>query len=457
VPKALNLTAAILANLAGFVLSAHAAPADDALKTINEPGGGQITYGSLTGQKTLQSAMQFILRNVHGHFGNAPDIGRFIQTKDGQSMATFFTLTAKNQGGKKLVGLVIVCMPATDQAKAAVLTDGAERFAQSEPLLMKKLTEAWRGDDYDAGTSPSSSSSSPEFVSAATMPLHEATSGDMSASIGLPEGWSLTGVSAGALHAIGPRGEAVNLGVIIQNIYDPTNPQSQKMMQYLRLGRNAFIVCARGSNLAHDYIEVTRQVRTNRHLPQATINVIDCQPLPPSQYESQAAMMTANIDLNEGEGVMFARIRIGAMREVAAGCWAMTLSGQMVPRELVAQEWPTIKAMVASYKQNGRVIFAEAQSAIDDIHVRAAAAKRRADAFQASNDAHNRSVEARWDQQARDNKMFENYQLDCTIVQDSEQNAHITTGYSLGDALVNSNPGRFQYLPKTNLVKGVDF
>jgi hypothetical protein len=453
-PRALNLTVAIFANILLLPLCAILVQADDELKTINEPGGGQITYGSLTGQKTLQGAMQFILRNVHGHFGDSPDTGRFFQTSDGQSMATFFTLKAKNQGGKKLAGLVIVCMPAAEQAKAAVITDSADRFAQSEPLLMKKLTDAWRAD---VGGGGGGSNLATETTQAEVMPLHEASTGDMSASIGLPEGWKLTGVSAGALHAVGPHGETVNLGVMIQNIYDPRNPQSQRMMQYLRMGHNPFVVCARGNNLAQDYVEVTRQVRMTRHLPQATINVIDCQPATPSQYESQAAMITANIDLNEGQGVMFARIRVGAMRQITPGCWAMTLSGQMVPRELVAQEWPTIKAMVASYKQNGQIIFAEAQSVIDDIHVRAAAAKQRADAFQASNDAHNRSVEARWDQQARDNKMFENYQLDRTIVQDSEQNTHITTGYSLGDALVNSNPGRFQYLPKANLVKGVDF
>jgi hypothetical protein len=41
---------------------AHAA---DSLKTINNPGGGQILYGPFGGESTLKGAMGAMLRDVH--------------------------------------------------------------------------------------------------------------------------------------------------------------------------------------------------------------------------------------------------------------------------------------------------------------------------------------------------------------------------------------------------------
>src|SRR5579872_2374796 len=64
------------------------------LKTIDNPGGGQIVYGPVSGQTTLQGAMGAMLRNVHSHFGERPQIGRFFQAGGSDSVATFFTVTA---------------------------------------------------------------------------------------------------------------------------------------------------------------------------------------------------------------------------------------------------------------------------------------------------------------------------------------------------------------------------
>lgn len=74
------------------------AQAVESLKTIDNPGGGQIIYGPLDGESSLQGAMQTMLRNIHGHFASRPQIGKFFQTRAQDSIATFFTLTAANQG-----------------------------------------------------------------------------------------------------------------------------------------------------------------------------------------------------------------------------------------------------------------------------------------------------------------------------------------------------------------------
>jgi hypothetical protein len=46
--------------------------AGDGLHTIDGPGGGQVVYGTLTGQSSLSNAMVFMLRQVYGHFGDRP-------------------------------------------------------------------------------------------------------------------------------------------------------------------------------------------------------------------------------------------------------------------------------------------------------------------------------------------------------------------------------------------------
>src|SRR5579862_8135251 len=81
------------------------------LKTIDNPGGGQIVYGPLKDQASLPAALGIVLRAIHGRFGDRPRIGRLFQAKNSDSVATFFTLTPTAQGARRIAGLVIVCKP----------------------------------------------------------------------------------------------------------------------------------------------------------------------------------------------------------------------------------------------------------------------------------------------------------------------------------------------------------
>ncbi len=105
----MKLTVVLLFVAASLAMSARAA--DNSLKTIDNPGGGQIIYGPLNDQSSLKDAMVAMLRNIHGHFGDRPEIGKLFQTRGSDTLATFFTVTAKTQGGKQFAGLVIVSMP----------------------------------------------------------------------------------------------------------------------------------------------------------------------------------------------------------------------------------------------------------------------------------------------------------------------------------------------------------
>src|ERR1035437_248538 len=206
------------------------ADADDSLKTINNPGGGQVIYGPVTGQSTLQGAMATMLREVHGHFGDRPQIGKFFQSRSGDSVATFFSLTAKNQGGKRISGLVIVSMPGGAKPAAAVLYDDADRFGKTENVLMNKLNDAWHKekDQYASQSQPAHTPTK----GGAPLPLRQTRFADNSGTIDLPAGWKITNAGGGTVHAAGPRGESIHMGVIIGNIYDPNISQSRHMIQY---------------------------------------------------------------------------------------------------------------------------------------------------------------------------------------------------------------------------------
>src|SRR5579863_9503385 len=199
--------------------------ADNSLKTLDYPGGGQIIYGPLPDQSSLKDALVTMLKNIHGHFGERPEIGKLFQTHGSDSVATFFTVTAKNQGGKHMAGLLIVAMPTGSKAAAGVIYDDADRFSKTLNPMMKKLNEVWHVD-----TTPGSGAAAPSKA-APVAELHQTAFPDNSGSIGLPAGWKIVGGRGGAVIVSGPNGEIERLSQIHQFL-DPSTPQGQKMIHY---------------------------------------------------------------------------------------------------------------------------------------------------------------------------------------------------------------------------------
>jgi hypothetical protein len=434
------------------------ARADDGLKTIDNPGGGQVLYGALPGESSLQGAMGTMLRNIHGHFGERPQIGRFFQTRGSDSIAAFFTLTAKKQGNKPIAGLVIVSLPQGSKPAAAVLYDEAARFPKTEPAMMQKLNEAW----HTAATRTAASTSGGSAPAAAAgqtapQPLRMATAGDRSASIGLPAGWQLTSVSGGQLIAEGPNGERVFLGLIYQQIHDPRSIQNQGMPNSGGMGRNTPLVCAYGGDLFSAFVSVNNQVRQNNQLPAGTYKLISSQNLPASQFEQQVIQAILEVDLHDGKGPRSGSVRIGAMASRGSPTWAMTVNGSNVPKPVADAEAPTIMAIIHSYSQDARVIAGETKAVIDNIHAVGAAAAKQAAASQAAGEARNAAFHAHMDDIDRYSKSFQNYQLDRSQIQDNDLNTRGTASNGLAEALVKADPNRFQYVQTQDFLKGVDY
>jgi hypothetical protein len=473
-----------LATVAGLVtVSAQS----NGLLTIDNPSGGQVVYGPMTHITTMPAAMGAMLRNVHGHFGDRPEIGKLVQSKDGSSLATFFTVTDKNGSGRKVAGMAIVVAPDGKSGGAAVLYDQADRFAKTQPILLQKLNEAWQEGHPVTQTSNTGGHArqSPPHGSSAqaqqaqpsntardypVQPLHTASSPDNSATVSLPAGWQVIGGGAGSIQAKGPNGDGVNLAEHVQNIYDPNNPQARGMLQYLSRGSTPFFICS-PSNLIAAYQCLLAQSSRRQRKPEPTLTDVQSVRMQTDGSVAQAVQLSFTIDRNDGNGPLHAYAELGQTRELQGGGWSMYISSMQAPVELAQQEWPTLRATWASFRVNGQVIHGELVSELGQMKARNDANTALANAVSQQHEAQNKAIDDRSkandnynhgldsqrDEQDWQSKIFQNYTLDQTTVRTTDDEWHIHSDYPTAATLVEGNPNAFEYVPNQQLMKGVDW
>lgn len=462
---------------AGFVIATSNCqqPAQGGLKTVDNPGGGQFVYGSLTGQASKVDALVYMLHLIHSHFGDKPQVGKFLQSRDGSSLATFFTLNAKTLGGRPISGLVIISMPDNGTPQAAVLYDDSKSFVSTEPSMMKSLTTAWQGSL--GGASGSAGGGSAEQVaqsSSGPQQLYPATAGDHSAMIKMPPGWKLLRVGGGALIAEGDRGEMVMMGLIFQNIINPQNPQSQRLISGPMAARGPKVVCPFSDNLFADYVCVFNQTRRNNGKPQGSFNFMGLAPQPAgSQSVGHPIVARFTVDFNDGMGLRNGSVWLSLMGPMnpRAETWAMMASMSNIPQKYGSAVDPTLKAVVESYSQDAAVIGREGAADLTRIQQQGRANQAQSDAINqrrensanayeahrqqlnqndAVNDQHNANID--WQ-----SKINQDYILDRSVIRDTAETVHATASNNLADALVKSNPNQLEYVPNQQLIRGVDY
>jgi hypothetical protein len=446
-PRFKTCFAATLALLAACVTFSWA-EAEDGLKTIDDPDGGQLVYGALAGQSSLPAAMGFMLRQVRGHFGDRPQIGQFFQTKSGDSVATFFNLTVKIpsgsfQSGKPLSGLVIVTRPRTGAPPvAAVLYDDAARFSRTQPALMQALNNAWRKEAIqNAANQPANQP--------ANQTLHQATAGDRSASIGLAPGWKIASVAGGHLRAEGPNGEVIDIAGMFQQIHDPRTRQNQRIPS----GNNGpTFVAPMNGDLFASYANLVNQARQSQGKPPASFHLLSAKKIAPRALEA-----IFELDLHDGKGLRKGSVRLDPLVTPGVPTWALTVTVSNAPETVFASSNPVMMAMYKTYSQDRNVIGREQQVVMNGIA--AAGARSRADA--AAADARRTSSSGAFNQHMddidRSSKSFQNYQFDRSQLQDNNLNARGTVDNRTADALVKAYPDRYQIITRPDFIRGVDY
>lgn len=416
--------------------------AQDALKVIDSPGGGQVVYGPVD-QDTPPTAMAAVLRYVHTHFGDEPLVGTVFQSRDGQNFGAFFTVTAKAQGNGKIAGLAIVSLARGAKPAAAVVYDDSSRFAKTEPVLLRALTDAWRSASTPAASSAAASAGS-------VPPLTPTRFPDGSGAVNLPNGWRITFASHGAAKIVGPRGEAVLLSNSVGPIYDANNPQVQARLRYAN-PKNRPILCP-NSDALHTYLCILQQGGT-----QPAFQLKNSRPLPPQGRAVQSVLIDADLDLHDGRGVLSCELGLSITGVTALGDRTLGINGTCAPQSFAAQEQPTLKAIYDSYSINGQVVASEYAGDARRSREAGNNARIQANNAHAAEDAQSASYQAHMDNIDRFSKSFQNYQLDQTELQDSQQNARGAVPNALADALIKANPDRFQAVPTQNFLKGTDF
>jgi hypothetical protein len=436
--------------------STMAAQAELALKVIDNPGGGMIVYGQVARQKTEAGAMGAVLRSVHDQCGDRPEVGKVFRVRGTNSVAVFFTAVKHTQGNLPVAGMVIASKRGPGDVEAALLTDDASRFGKTVNPMLKSLFEVWH---------PGGSEESSAGPSAGVAALHEVTLRDNSASVGLPEGWTVSPQSGGGtIMAQGPHGESAMLGFPLLAM-NSSDPRVQRTMMFARgAGRNTSYANALyypyGGDPARTFVDLLQMLRQHRGLPQADFQVASEEPMSGGGM-SRCAHITGHVDAQDGKGMKVFNTVFCTGPLSRMGQYMSLAYHVAVPVKYAERERATVGAILASLRINEAVVAREAGAiaapAIAQIHeIGRRAAQQAADAH-AAEDAHNESVERQWDSNDRNSQGFSNYLLDQTVIEDRENNAHATVWNQTADALVRNNPDRFGYVDTPNYWKGVDY
>jgi hypothetical protein len=421
--------------------------AQDSLKYINQPSGAQVVYGTIDNQHTPQNAMAFMLKQVHGHFGDRPAVSKVFQIKNTTSYAAFFTLIAKTSGNTPIAGEVIVNMPVWGQPIAAVLYDNAATFTHSQPTMLSALNTAWHSAN-PASAATTGATSAPTNAGSIP-PLHRVTGGDRSVYISLPDGWKLDSVAGGYVSAEGPHGERLGLNLMYQGIQDPRvrNP-------YAGYGNSNAprILYPFGGDVFTAYSNIVNQVRANQHLPAGTFHLNSSTPL-----GGGAIQVQFDVDLHDGFGVRSATARLQELGGQGSATWALSMSNSSLPKTVAAAENATLLAVIQSASQDSNVVKAEQGAVMQSIA--AAGARSKAEAQQADQRrvASTQAFDASMDNIDRQSKAMQNYTLDRTQIQDDEANGRATVSDGLADALIKTDPTRYEVVPPSQFLKGVDY
>lgn len=436
----------------------NSVPAIGGLKTINPSQGGEIFYGQVEGQTTEAGAMGAVLRSLHYQLGDRPQVGKLFQVRGTQSVAAFFSVNKRNQGGGQVAGLIIATKITSDHVEAGLVSDDAVRFPKTLSPMMKTLFSVWH--PLNVPRTEASASNGPA-------PLHQITLADRSASISLPDGWKLVPnmSGGGTIVATGPNGESAEMDIPFL-VGDTNNPNVQRTMQTVRNGGLRNTTYAKGTyypyggDMAKTFVYLLQNLRQKAGLPQASYNFSSVTPVP-APGQQRCVRMTGTANIGDGKGEREFNTVFCATPPNRFGTWSSQAYMTMIPVQLAARERATLGAVMQSFSVNMAVVNAEAQRiaapAIAQIHAIGKAAANQAAAAHERNDIQNSSVYQHWDSIDKRSQEFENYQLGYAVISDTQNTAHATMCSDDAALLVQNNPDKFEYVSAPNYWKGIDY
>jgi len=443
-----------------------------AVSVIDNPGGGTIATAQMPAQHTVQGAMGRVLQYVRYRFGARPQITRVLRGADGKTLAVIFTVKATQPANQELAGLALVAVSPSAPGKGAVLTDQADRFRTTVKPMLDRLFQrpgatAAGNSSPPASTVPSGTATDyvpPTHTSAAShaagssskaAALHQTAFPDNSGVVGLPEGWKITGAHAGEVTAVGPDNAALHYDWQFPAI-NLSTPAGRKTLASTggKLGGNYDIPF--GTDAATTFKSALTQFFQKQRMAARGIDVISATQQ--GQYQGSTTYgIVADFGAAAGASAARAWTQLTVWPLSPYGNYLISINLIKFPAPGMDQNEATAIAMFHSYVVNNSVALTEASNdhkqAQQAVDAQMAVNRRQ----QEASDRQFSNYQRQQDIQDRQFQSFDNDLLDRTVVRDSDLNEHGTVSNDLADALVQANPDRFQEVPASQYVKGIDY
>jgi hypothetical protein len=438
---------------------AAGARSNHVVTVIDNPGGGTIAYAQMPHQHTLQGAMGKVLQYVHSRFGARPQITKVMRGSDGNSLAVIFTVKSPSAGNQEIDGLGLVAVSTSGPGLGAVLSDQADRFRTTVGPMLRRLQSgaglSGTGSSPPAvaanepnepnepasapgsgAAEPSAAVSSPRSGTAAAAGapaavLHQTPFPDGSGSIGLPDGWTITGAHAGQVIAKGPPPAGLRFGWPIR-VVDPRSQGSRGG------GAAGFVAVSYGTDAADTFKSAMTQLFQKQGKAPPTIDIVNSKSLSP-----QESLLVADIGSVDGQSPTRSLIDIGISPLDSLGGYTITLYMVSFPQQLAAQSQATVFAILHSYKVNQDVAVAQIHADTQGVQQLTQTTVSR--------------MEHTQDTQDRQFQAFDNNLLDRTVIRDNDLNGDGTVSNDLAQALIDANPNRFQEVSPSDYVQGIDY
>jgi hypothetical protein len=424
-------------------IEAASGAATPTVKTIQNTGGGTIVYGPLSGQLAPQVAISETLKRVADDCGDKPQVGKVLQNQAGTIWEGFFTVNDKKQSKAPMTGLVIVYAPKSGTAGGATLIDTTANFPKSANAMLQRLIQEVTSS---AKAAQGRTGASPAAANVATAPPQKLIPyifPDSSGSIGLPPKWAVTRAQLGDVSAKGPDGEILRFGMLIIAL-DPSFPQSRTLTG----GRNA----APGNNVVVAYNQapaaifeqaISQLAQKNRAQP-PTFTFRSTRDLGGMQ-SGKNYMLYADVDKHDGSGpqATLVEIIVSPPDPKLLGSYQMKVFEITAAPQVMQQDAATIALIFPNYSLNAKYVNAVAIEGIREIIEQ------------------QRASTAYFNQQMASTDLVAQGMSDLirgeTVFKDTETGMHYRGPDDLAGALQNANPNRFQTVPLSQYVPGVDY
>jgi hypothetical protein len=379
--------------------------------------------------------------------------------RDTNSDAVFFAVVDHPHGNRQAAGMIIAAQTGPQKVEAAMVTDDAARFNSTVNPLLAQLFSVWHpGGNPDSMLKGASGGGG-------VPPSQQVTLSDKTATLGLPAGWNLDPNSGnGTAVVTGPEGEYVGLDYPFAAL-DPKN--------IMRWGAPppTYVILPSDVDLPKSFVDVWQKLRGVNKMAPAPMQIANLQPVAASPL-AQCVDATGQID-PDGKGMKELRALLCKMVPDQNGTYYFMLSLYRLPLGSTVQQRAATSAIMASYKVNARLVLELSQAQADMIQAQQETLTPMGQqAINAVHRADPNGVEAvRAAQWSRFNQLendifqppgFSNYLLDQSVVQINNVGGtgavdHATMWNSQADAMVKSNPNRYELVTTPNYWQGTDF